>query len=36
MSKLNERQQQFLEHPYVGTVTTLRAGRLPPFDRRLG
>ena len=29
MAQLNETQQQFLEHPYVGTVTTLRPDGSP-------
>lgn len=29
MAKLNEKQQQFLENPFVGVVTTLRADGSP-------
>lgn len=29
MTKLNEKQQQFLENPYVGVVTTLREDGSP-------
>ena len=29
MPKLNEKQQEFLEKPYVGAVTTLRADGSP-------
>ena len=29
MTKLNEKQQQFLENPYVGVVTTLRKDGSP-------
>ena len=29
MAKLNEQQQQFLENPYVGVVTTLREDGSP-------